>query len=106
MLRIRMTRRGAKKEPHYRIVVAEKTRARDGRFIEILGYYNPAWKPVRLHMDLERVDHWLEKGAQPSETVKHLIKRFREQGDSETSEEATVEEPAAEEKPEAVEQEA
>lgn len=82
MLRIRLTRRGAKKEPHYRVVVADKKKPRDGRFVEIVGFYNPAWKPVRLHLELDRVDYWLDKGARPSETVKHLIKKFREHGSS------------------------
>lgn len=112
MLRIRLTRRGAKKEPHYRVVVAEKSQARDGRFVEILGYYNPAWDPVRLHLDLDRVDHWLEVGAQPSETVKHLIKKVRAAASSEAPEETTEEKPAEAEpeevksEPKAVEQKA
>lgn len=77
MLRIRLTRHGAKKDPHYRVVVAEKRSPRDGRFIEIVGYYNPALKPVRLHLDLERIDFWITRGAQPSETVRALVQRVR-----------------------------
>lgn len=79
MLRIRLSRQGRKKDPHYRIVVAEKSRARDGRFIEIVGYYNPALQPVRLHLELDRIDYWLEKGAQPSDTVRALIGRVKKQ---------------------------
>lgn len=77
MLRIRLSRRGAKKDPHYRVVVSEKSSPRDGRFVEIVGHYNPALKPVRLHLDLERVDYWVARGAQPTETVRTLIKRVR-----------------------------
>ena len=79
MLRIRLTRRGAKKDPHYRVVVAEKASPRDGRFVEIVGYYNPALDPVRLNLDLDRVDYWVKNGAQPSETVKTLIRKVRDQ---------------------------
>ena len=78
MLRIRLSRRGGKKDPHYRVVVAEKKNARDGRFVEIVGYYNPALKPVRLHLDLDRVDHWVGQGAQPSNTVRILIRKVKQ----------------------------
>jgi len=76
MVVIRLSRGGAKKRPFYHIVVADKQRSRDGRFIEQLGYFNPiaAGKEVRLLLDLERVQHWISKGAQPSDRVKHLIK--------------------------------
>jgi small subunit ribosomal protein S16 len=73
-----LTRRGAKKDPHYRIVVTEKAGRRDGRFVEIVGYYNPAVQPIRLHLDLERVDYWMKNGAQPSETVRTLIRMVAE----------------------------
>lgn len=79
MLRIRLSRHGAKKDPHYRVVVAERSSPRDGRFIEILGYYNPALRPVRLNLNLERIDHWMQLGAQPSGTVNNLISRVRQQ---------------------------
>ena len=92
MLRIRLTRRGAKKDPHYRIVVAEKTSPRDGRFVEIVGYYNPALNPVRLKLDLERVDYWVKNGAQPTETVRTLIRRVTEQQKAEPLEEPVEQE--------------
>ncbi len=79
MLRIRLSRHGAKKDPHYRIVVAEKSSPRDGRFLETVGYYNPALKPVRLQLDLVRIEFWLARGAQPSDTVKTLMNRVKQQ---------------------------
>jgi small subunit ribosomal protein S16 len=75
MLRIRLTRTGAKKKPQYRVVVIERDRARDGRFLEILGHYNPATQPVEWKVDRDRVQHWISKGAQPSLTVSRLLSR-------------------------------
>ena len=77
MVRLRLTRLGAKKRPFYRIVAADSRAPRDGRFIEQLGYYDPMKDPFDLKVDLERVDHWLGVGAQPSETVATLIERAR-----------------------------
>jgi len=77
MVRLRLTRRGARKRPFYRIVAADQRKARDGRIIEQLGYYNPMSNPDELKVDLERVDYWLGTGAQPTETVASLIKRAR-----------------------------
>lgn len=77
MVRIRLTRRGAKKKPFYRLVAADQRAPRDGRFIEQLGYYNPMKDPFILNFDLDRVDYWLSKGAQPSDTAKRLIERYR-----------------------------
>ncbi len=77
MVRIRLTRMGAKKRPFYRVVAADSRSPRDGRCIEQLGYYDPMKKPFDLKLDLERVDYWLSVGAQPSDTVGHLIKRAR-----------------------------
>lgn len=76
MVVIRLSRGGAKKRPFYHIVVADKQRARNGRFIEQVGYFNPiaAGKDVRLNIDIERIQQWIAKGAQPSDRVKHLIK--------------------------------
>ena len=80
MVRLRLTRMGAKKRPFYRIVAADGRSPRDGRCIERLGYYDPMAKDKTLKVDLERVDYWLGVGAQPSDTVKQLISRARETG--------------------------
>ena len=72
---IRLARTGAKKKPHYRVVVIEKERARDGRFLEILGHYNPTDVPKGLTVDRERVQYWISKGAQPSSTVGRLLQK-------------------------------
>ena len=77
MVRIRLTRKGAKKRPFYRIVAADQRAPRDGRFIEQLGYYDPMKNPSELKLDLERVDYWLGTGAQPTDTLKSLIGRAR-----------------------------
>ena len=78
MLSIRLTRRGAKKKPFYRIVVTEARSTRDGRLVENLGYYDPCRTPAEIKIDRERVDYWIERGAQPSDTVRSLIKRKAE----------------------------
>ena len=70
-----MARTGAKKQVSYRIVVIESEKARDGRFVEILGHYNPRRHPPELVLDWERAAHWLSHGAQPSETVKSFLKK-------------------------------
>ncbi len=75
MLAIRLTRRGAKKQPVYRVVVADKEAKRDGRFVEIVGHYNPCRKPAELKLDQERINYWIARGAQPSETVRSLIRK-------------------------------
>jgi small subunit ribosomal protein S16 len=77
MVRLRLTRRGTRKRPFYRIVAADSRKARDGRIIEQLGFFNPMIEPNELKLDLERVDYWIGTGAQPSETVANLIKRAR-----------------------------
>lgn len=71
---------GKKKQPHYRIVVADSRSPRDGRFVENLGYYNPLPTPALLSVDLSRVDYWLGQGASPSETVDRLVRRARNGG--------------------------
>lgn len=76
-VRIRLRRMGRKKQPHYRVVVADSLAPRDGRFVESLGYYKPLTQPARLVLDMDRVDHWLGKGAEPSGTVKSLIAKAR-----------------------------
>jgi small subunit ribosomal protein S16 len=73
MVRIRLRRVGQKHQPSYRIVAADKEAPRDGRFLEILGYYNPRTEPFTLEVKEERVFDWLNKGAQPSESVLKLF---------------------------------
>ena len=70
---IRLARRGSKKHPTYRIVVADSRRARDGRFIETVGYYNPQHDPSLIEVDETKARKWLECGAQPSDTVRKLL---------------------------------
>jgi small subunit ribosomal protein S16 len=73
-VRMRLTRVGSKKNPIYRVVVADARSPRDGRFIEIVGRYNPQTEPSTIDFDEERVKDWLSKGAQPSNTVARLLK--------------------------------
>ena len=75
MVKIRLRRIGAKKAPFYRIVVADSRFARDGRFIEEIGYYNPMVKPAEVKVDGERAKYWLQCGAQPTDTVRVLLKK-------------------------------
>ena len=72
-VRIRLARQGKKKAPHYRIVAADSKAPRDGKFIEKLGTYNPLKDPAEVSLVKDRVQHWLDNGAQPSETVKSLL---------------------------------
>jgi small subunit ribosomal protein S16 len=72
---IRLRRAGSKKRPFFRVVVTDSRTARDSRFVEILGSYNPRAKPAVVLVDKERVDYWLKKGAQPSDSVRTLIAR-------------------------------
>lgn len=74
-VRIRLARKGAKKKPFYRIVVANSESRRDGSFLEIVGTYNPIANPAEVTLKQERVEYWLGEGAQPSDTVKSLIKK-------------------------------
>jgi small subunit ribosomal protein S16 len=76
MLAIRLRRAGSKNRPFFRVVVTERARARDGRFVEVLGHYNPRTQPEKLDVDRERLAHWLKAGAQPSDTVRTLIDRL------------------------------
>ena len=75
MLKIRLRRMGAKKQPFYRIVVADSRAPRDGAFVEELGYYNPITEPAELKVDNERAKDWMKKGAQPTDTVRGLLKK-------------------------------
>ena len=74
-VRIRLTRKGTKKRPFYRIVVAHSEAPRDGKFLEIIGTYNPLTDPVEVQIDPERLRLWLDRGAQPTDTVRSLIKQ-------------------------------
>ena len=75
MVKIRLRRMGAKKNPFYRIVVADSRYPRDGRFIEEIGYYNPMEEPSVVKVDPEKAKAWMAKGAQPTDTVKALFKK-------------------------------
>lgn len=75
MIKIRLARHGAKKRPYYRIVVADAQARRDGRFIEEVGRYNPCTEPAMVKFDMEKVEKWIANGAQPTDTVKDLLKK-------------------------------
>ncbi len=74
-VKIRLRRMGAKKKPYYRIVVADSRYPRDGRFIEEIGTYNPISQPAEIKVDLEKASQWIANGAQPTDTVKELLKK-------------------------------
>ena len=74
-VKIRLRRMGAKKAPFYRVVVADSRYPRDGRFIEEIGYYNPLTEPSTVQIDAEAAKKWIANGAQPTETVKALLKK-------------------------------
>ena len=74
MVKIRLRRMGAKKKPYYRVVVADSRRARNGRFIEELGYYNPVSEPKEFRIDNEKAKEWIKNGAQPTSIVDKLFK--------------------------------
>jgi small subunit ribosomal protein S16 len=74
-VKIRLKRMGAKKTPFYRVVVADSRAPRDGRFIEEIGTYNPLTDPATVKIDAEKVQKWLSTGAQPSQTVRNLLRR-------------------------------
>ncbi len=75
MVKIRLKRMGAKRNPFYRVVVADSRYPRDGRFIEEIGYYNPMVEPSEVKVDAEKAKEWMAKGAQPTDTVKSLFKK-------------------------------
>lgn len=75
MVKIRLRRAGAKKAPFYKVVVADSRYPRDGRFIEEIGTYNPMVEPSEIKINAEKVNEWMKKGAQPTDTVKSLLKR-------------------------------
>ena len=74
-VKIRLRRMGAKKAPFYRVVVADSRYPRDGRFIEEIGYYNPLTDPATIKIDMEKAANWIANGAQPTDTVKVLLKK-------------------------------
>ncbi|WP_022854282.1 30S ribosomal protein S16 [Thermodesulfatator atlanticus] len=74
-IKIRLMRKGRRNRPFYRVVAAEASAPRDGRFIEILGYYDPLKEPYEFKVDPEKVKKWLKRGAKPTETVRALLKR-------------------------------
>ena len=74
-VKIRLKRLGAKKTPFYRVVVADERSPRDGKFIEEIGYYNPLTNPVDIKIDAEKAQKWIKNGAQPTETVRSLLKK-------------------------------
>ena len=77
MVRIRLRREGSLNNPYYKVVVANQRSPRDGKFIEIIGNYDPKKEGVNAKVDLDRADYWISKGAQPSDTVRSIIKKVR-----------------------------
>ena len=75
MVKIRLKRMGMKKKPFYRVVVADERMSRDGRFVDEIGYYNPVSNPVELKIDAEKAQAWIKNGAQPTDTVRALLKK-------------------------------
>ena len=75
MVKIRLRRTGAKKAPFYRVVVADSRFARDGRFIEEIGYYDPTKEPSVVKIDAEKAKQWLDNGAQPTDTAREILKK-------------------------------
>jgi len=75
MVKMRLRRIGAKKAPIYRVVIADERASRDGRFIEEIGFYNPLTNPAEVKIDAEKAKQWIKNGAQPTETVKALLKK-------------------------------
>ena len=102
-VRVRLTRVGSKKNPIWRVVVADQRSPRDGRFIETIGHYNPQTEPSTIRIDEERLQHWVSRGAQPTGTVKQLVKAYAKSGGAAAAVEA---EPAADEAEPVVDDEA
>lgn len=82
-VKIRLKRMGAKKAPFYRVVIADSRSPRDGKFIEEIGYYNPLTDPIDIKIDMDKAEKWLKNGAQPTDTVRSLLKKVKK---SETEE--------------------
>ncbi len=83
-VKLRMQRHGAKKRPFYRIIAADHRARRDGRFLEVVGTYDPLHDPVKLRLKQDRVNYWLDCGAQPSDTVRSLLRKARRNPDTVT----------------------
>lgn len=100
--RIRLRRVGRKKQASYRVVVADQSAARDGAYIEAIGFYNPRRQPAELRLDLERVDYWMGNGATPTETTAELIRKAKKGGDAKVKIYTGDEQPDRETSPTAV----
>jgi small subunit ribosomal protein S16 len=95
MVRIRLRRTGRKKQPTYRIVVADSSTPREGAYLEAVGTYNPRTTPAELRLDLERVDEWLGRGAELTDTVASLVRKARKGGDAAVALKAPQSQPQA-----------
>ena len=93
---IRLRREGAKNRPYYKVVVADSRSPRDGKFIEIIGTYDPKKPDHNSTLKLDRIEHWISKGAQPSDTVRSLIKKNRKQTEAAPAESSHAVAPAPE----------
>ncbi len=82
-VKIRLARYGSKKRPFYRVVVADSESPRDGRFIEVVGHYDPLTDPPKIELKKQRLEFWMDKGAIPTETVRQLIKKAKTSGKEE-----------------------
>jgi small subunit ribosomal protein S16 len=82
MLAIRLRRTGSTKRPYYRVVVADSREPRDGRFVEVLGHYDPRRDPAVVKIDAERAQYWIGKGARPSDTVRSMLKRDKKKAET------------------------
>jgi small subunit ribosomal protein S16 len=80
MLAIRLRRTGSTKRPYYRVVVADSREPRDGRFVEVLGHYDPRRDPAVVKIDADRAQYWIGKGARPSDTVRSMLKKQKKAG--------------------------
>src|ERR687885_770366 len=98
-VRVRLTRVGSKKNPIWRVVVADQRSPRDGRFIETIGHYNPQTEPSTIVIDEERFQHWVSRGAQPSNQVKQLVKAHSKGVSPQAPEAEEAPAPEAEEAP-------
>jgi small subunit ribosomal protein S16 len=83
MLSIRLRRTGSTKRPYYRVVVADSREPRDGRFVEVLGHYDPRRDPAVVKIDADRAQYWIGKGARPSDTVRSMLKKNKKAGAAE-----------------------